>query len=68
MKKKSKSRAEKLQEELKQEMREQEGYDEDDNFEPCDRCDLPDACADFGCAIKSGVRKPHLEIGNPDNW
>lgn len=31
--------------------------DEEDGFEPCDNCDLPDACADFGCAIKKGVRK-----------
>jgi hypothetical protein len=31
-------------------------YDEDD-FQCCDKCDLPDACADFGCAIKSGVKK-----------
>lgn len=32
-------------------------YEEDD-FQSCDDCDLPDACADFGCAIKNGVRKP----------
>lgn len=32
-------------------------YDDDDSFQPCDDCDLPDACADFGCAIKNGVRK-----------
>lgn len=30
---------------------------DDDGFQPCDHCDLPDACADFGCAIKNGVRK-----------
>jgi len=29
----------------------------EDYFEPCSNCDLPDACADFGCAIKSGIRK-----------
>lgn len=34
--------------------------DDDDYFEPCADCDLPDACADFGCAIKMGIR--HL------NW
>jgi hypothetical protein len=38
-----------------------EGYQfddlDDDSFEPCSNCDLPDACADFGCAIKSGIRK-----------
>lgn len=28
----------------------------DSDFQPCDECDLPDACYDFGCAIKSGVR------------
>jgi hypothetical protein len=31
--------------------------DDDSDFQPCDECDLPDACEDFGCAIKSGVRK-----------
>lgn len=40
--------------------KEPEFKDEDeDNFQPCDNCDLPDACADFGCAIKNGVRKNH---------
>ena len=29
---------------------------DDDDFQPCDECDLPDACCDFGCAIKNGVR------------
>lgn len=24
--------------------------------ECCNECDLPDACADFGCAIKHGLR------------
>ena len=33
------------------------GFD-DDEFQCCDNCDLPDACADFGCAIKKGIRKP----------
>ena len=32
-------------------------YDDEDDFQCCDKCDLPDACADFGCAIKLGVRK-----------
>lgn len=31
--------------------------DDDYSFVCCDRCDLPDACSDFGCAIKTGVRK-----------
>jgi len=34
-----------------------EDYNEDDGFEPCNDCDLPDACSDFGCAIKSGIKK-----------
>ena len=29
----------------------------DGEFQPCDNCDLPDACADWGCAIKQGIRK-----------
>lgn len=32
---------------------------DDDCFDPCSDCDLPDACADFGCAIKAGLRKPN---------
>lgn len=32
--------------------------DDEDGFEPCANCDLPDACSDFGeCAIKAGIRK-----------
>lgn len=27
------------------------------DFDPCADCDLPDACADFGCAIRGGVKK-----------
>jgi len=36
------------------------GMDDDDEteFYPCDNCDLPDACEDFGCAIKNGIGKP----------
>lgn len=30
---------------------------EEDNFQCCDNCDLPDACSDFGCAIKAGIKK-----------
>jgi hypothetical protein len=30
---------------------------EDDDFIPCNDCDLPDACADYGCAITCGIRK-----------
>ena len=30
----------------------------DEDFETCDNCDLPDACADFGCAIKNEIIKP----------
>lgn len=29
--------------------------DDDDEFQPCNDCDGHDACADFGCAIKSGL-------------
>lgn len=28
-----------------------------DNFQCCADCDLPDACSDFGCAIKAGIVK-----------
>lgn len=30
---------------------------EDFDFQCCENCDLPDACADYGCAIKNGVRQ-----------
>lgn len=29
----------------------------EDTFQCYDNCDLPDACSDFGCAIKLGLRK-----------
>lgn len=32
-------------------------YQDDDDFQCCADCDLPDACSDFGCAIKSGIVK-----------
>jgi len=28
------------------------------DFQHCDECDRPDACNDFGCASKAGLRKP----------
>lgn len=31
---------------------------DDDNWQPCNECDLPDACEDFGCAIKQGIKAP----------
>lgn len=35
-------------------------YDDDadieEEFDCCANCDLPDACSDFGCAIKQGLR------------
>jgi len=32
--------------------------DEDESdFQPCDKCDLPDSCADFGCAVKQGIKQ-----------
>ena len=33
-------------------------YEDDDDFQCCGDCDLPDACSDFGCAIKQGIVKP----------
>lgn len=35
---------------------------DDDEFDHCSHCDLPDACADFGCAIKQGLRLPETII------
>lgn len=31
--------------------------EDEDSFEECDKCDRPDACADFGCAIRQGIKK-----------
>ena len=36
--------------------KEYEPEQDDELFWPCDECDLPDACEDFGCAIRAGVR------------
>lgn len=35
-----------------------EESDEDFDFQPCDGCDLPDACECFGCAVKAGLKLP----------
>ena len=37
--------------------------DNEEDFECCNDCDLPDACSDFGCAIKQGIRKPPIGYG-----
>jgi len=36
--------------------REVEAMEDEGEFSSCDNCDLPDACEDFGCAIKNGIR------------
>lgn len=36
--------------------REVEAMEDEGDFFFCDNCDLPDACEDFGCAIRQGVR------------
>jgi len=37
-----------------------EDFDSDVEFECCNECDLPDACSDYGCAIKAGLRSKNL--------
>jgi len=40
------------------ELDEGEDFDEDEiHFEECGDCDCPDACMDFGCAVKQGIRQ-----------
>ncbi|MCB9020441.1 MAG: hypothetical protein H6546_08930 [Chitinophagales bacterium] len=34
--------------------------DDDDDFQSCYGCDNPDACNDFGCAEKYGIKKPDI--------
>ena len=37
---------------------ESEFHDEDESeFQSCDNCDLPNACADLGCAVKQGIKQ-----------
>ncbi len=31
--------------------------EDEPDFQCCDNCDLPDACADFGCAVKQGIKQ-----------
>ncbi len=33
-----------------------DGEEEIEEHEICDNCDSPDVCADYGCAIKSGLK------------
>ncbi len=35
--------------------------EDEDTFQFCDNCDLPDACQGFGCAIKQGL-KPNTDF------
>jgi hypothetical protein len=35
---------------------------EESDYQCCDHCDLPDACADFGCAIKNGIKRKPLDF------
>ena len=46
---------------LKKAVKSQRNFDldEDEDFQSCSNCDLPDACADFGCAIKAGLKSPN---------
>lgn len=30
---------------------------EEKEFDSCSECDLPDACADYGCAVKQGIKQ-----------
>lgn len=40
---------------------------DEDDFQPCDKCDGHDACADFGCAFELGLG--HLvKNQNPSEW
>ena len=36
-------------------------YDEDEHGEPCDDCETPDACADYGCYQALGLPHPSEE-------
>lgn len=38
----------------------QEDDEIENDFQCCDDCDIPDACADFGCAIEQGLHKPNI--------
>lgn len=32
-------------------------WEDEDNFQCCDNCDLSDACSDYGCTIQQGLRR-----------
>lgn len=43
---------------------------EDDDFQCCSDCDLPDACSDFGCAKKQGFKREDdgMQVGWDNEW
>ena len=43
--------------EIEEEFGNEEDVDENNNFQPCEHCDLPDACEDMGCAVKCGIKQ-----------
>lgn len=43
-----------------QEIQQQEDESDEENFECCLNCIQPDACEDFGCAIKQGLQNDDL--------
>ena len=43
---------------------------EDDDFQCCSDCDLPDSCSDFGCAKKQGFKREDdgMQVGWDNEW
>jgi hypothetical protein len=41
------------------ELEDEDLIEDEIEFNPCDDCDNHDACDDFGCAIKQGLREPN---------
>jgi hypothetical protein len=46
-----------IEEQIENDEAEDQMWEDEDSFQCCDNCDLPDACSDFGCAIKQGVKQ-----------
>jgi hypothetical protein len=45
-----------IQEQIDKDEDEDLMWEDDEDFDLCSECDLPDACSDFGCAIQSGLK------------
>jgi hypothetical protein len=51
-----------IEEQIEKDKEEDSLWEDEDNFQCCANCDLPDACFDFGCAVEQGLKPQSHEV------